>query len=66
MESKKSAGPVIIHFANPQEAIDLAIRIELKYFLAKLLYSHYNRGSIIIANEPTRDPTITRDSELRI
>lgn len=44
MESKKSAGPVIIHFANPQEAIDLAIRIELKYFLAKLLYSHYNRG----------------------
>jgi hypothetical protein len=44
MESKKSAGPVIIRFANPQEAIDLTIRIELKYFLAKLLYSHYNRG----------------------
>lgn len=43
MESKRTAGPVIIRFRDHKEMVDLTIRIELKYFLAKLLYSHYNR-----------------------
>ena len=37
---RKNAGPVIIHFNDHKEMIDLNIRIELKYFLAKLLYTH--------------------------
>lgn len=41
MESRR-VGSVTIHFKDHKEAVDLAIRIELKYFIAKLLYAHYN------------------------
>ena len=37
---RKNAGPVIIHFNDHIEMINLTVRIELKYFLAKLLLSH--------------------------
>ena len=38
---KRTARPVYIRFDSKQEAINLYIAIEMKYFLAKLLYSHY-------------------------
>lgn len=40
---KRQTRPVLIRFNNHKEAVDLYIRIELKYFLKKLLYTHYNR-----------------------
>ena len=40
---KRPAGPVIIRFNSRKEAIDLAIKINFKYFMLKLLYAHYNR-----------------------
>lgn len=43
MEKRQERRPVHIHFNSPKEAVDLYIRIEFKYFLKKLLYSHYNR-----------------------
>lgn len=43
MESSYKAGPVIIRFQSREEAINLKIKIELKYFIMKLLYAHYNR-----------------------
>ena len=36
MEKRK----LIIRFNNPQEMVDVTIRMELKYFIAKLMYSH--------------------------
>lgn len=36
--------PVIIRFNDVNEMVDLTYRIELKYFMLKLLYSHYNRA----------------------
>lgn len=41
MESRH-VGSVTIHFKDRKEAVDLAIRIELKHFIARLLYVHYN------------------------
>ena len=38
---KHQKRPVNIHFKNEQEAIDLYIRIQFKYFLMKLLYSNH-------------------------
>lgn len=38
---KRPAGPVIIRFKDHNEMVDLTIRMELKYFMAKLLYSSY-------------------------
>jgi hypothetical protein len=43
MDDKKKARPILIRFSSTQELIDYTIRMELKYFVAKLLYSHYNR-----------------------
>lgn len=37
---KRQTRPVLIRFNSNKEAVDMYIRIELKYFLAKLLYSH--------------------------
>ena len=34
--------PVLIRFETRKEAVDLYVRIELKYFLAKLLFSRLN------------------------
>lgn len=36
--------PVIIRFKDVNEMVDLTYRIELKYFMLKLLYSHYSRA----------------------
>lgn len=44
---KRSSRPVHIHFNSHKEAINLYIAIEMKYFLAKLLYSHAGSKSII-------------------
>lgn len=41
---KRSNRPVVIRFSSPKECIDYTIKMELKYFLAKLIYSHYNKG----------------------
>ncbi len=41
---KRSNRPVVIRFTSAKECIDLTIKMELKYFLAKLIYAHYNRG----------------------
>lgn len=38
MENRSSSGPVIIRFANTQDVIDYTYRLELKCFLARLLY----------------------------
>lgn len=35
----RKAGPVIIRFSDHNEMVDLTFRIELKYFLAKLLHT---------------------------
>lgn len=43
MAASKDARPVIIRFKDTKEMVDLTIRMELKYFLAKLLYAHYNK-----------------------
>lgn len=40
---KRQTRPVHIRFNSLQEAIDLYIQIELKYFLEKLLYTHRKR-----------------------
>lgn len=42
MESRRF-GSVTIHFKNRREAVDLAVKMELKYFMARLLYAHYNQ-----------------------
>lgn len=38
MEQRKKR-PVLIRFNSQQEALDMYMRIELKYFLARLLYT---------------------------
>lgn len=37
---KRQKRSIAIRFNTPQEAINLSIQIELKYFIAKLLFSH--------------------------
>lgn len=44
MEGKKDARPIRIRFSSTQEMVDYTIRMELKYFLMKLIYNHYNRN----------------------
>lgn len=44
MENRRRSAPVAIRFANRQEAIDLTTKIEFKYFMAKLLFSHYTQS----------------------
>ena len=39
MESRRHSGPVIIRFNNVQEVVDITMKIELKYFVMRLLYS---------------------------
>jgi hypothetical protein len=36
--------PVVISFSSHQEAIDMYIAIEFKFFVQKLLYSHTVRS----------------------
>lgn len=43
MESKKDARPIVIRFKDTKELVDFTLRMELKYFLMALLYSHRNR-----------------------
>lgn len=43
MEKRQERRPVHIRFDSHKEAVNLYIRIELKYFLKKLLYTHYSR-----------------------
>lgn len=40
---KRQSRQVQIQFNSAEEAINLYVRIELKHFLARLLYSHYTR-----------------------
>lgn len=37
---KRHKRPILIRFNSNKEAVDIYVRIELKYFLAKLLYFH--------------------------
>lgn len=41
---KRAKRPVVIRFSSTKEMVDITIKMELKYFLAKLIYAHYNRG----------------------
>jgi hypothetical protein len=40
---KDQKRPVVIRFKNNKEAIDLYYAIDLKFFLAKLLYTHKSK-----------------------
>lgn len=37
----RAKGPVVIRFSSPKECIDYTIKMELKYFLARLIFAHY-------------------------
>lgn len=37
--ANRAKSPIIIRFSSPKEAIDLSMKIELKYFIARLLYT---------------------------
>lgn len=38
MENRKDSGSISIRFNSRKEAVDLAVKIELKYFMARLLF----------------------------
>lgn len=39
---KRSNRPVVIRFSSNKECIDYTMKMELKYFLARLIFAHYH------------------------